>query len=118
MIRTSSTRFGFIKGTAGVVTRGCLFWLAVTSKGVAVFFCVIFLAVLKLCISCTTKQTNKQNKMLNSYNKNERGFTKFNANAESNKDAMRHHVARIYMMTQEERGRFISYEQALNETDY
>jgi hypothetical protein len=65
-------------------------------------------------------QTNKQtqNKMFNSYNKNERGFTKFNANAQSNKDAMTHHVARIYMMKQEEIGRIISYEQALNETDY
>jgi len=56
--------------------------------------------------------------MFNSYNKNERGFTKFNANAQSNKDAMTHHVARIYMMKQEEIGRIISYEQALNETDY
>ena len=63
-------------------------------------------------------QTNKQNKMYNSYKKNERGFTKFNANAQSNKDAMTHHVARIYMMKQEEIGRIISYEQALNETDY
>ncbi len=53
-----------------------------------------------------------------SYNKNERGFTKFNPNAKKNKNAMTHHIARLYMMKQEERGRIISYEQALKETDY
>ncbi len=55
---------------------------------------------------------------MNNYNKNERGFTKFNPNAESQKNAMIHHIARIYMMKQEERGRIISYEQALEETNY
>jgi len=53
-----------------------------------------------------------------SYNKNERGFTKFNPNAQSNKNAMVHHIARLYMMREEERGRIISYEQAIEETDY
>ena len=54
----------------------------------------------------------------NYYSKNERGFTKFNPNAKRDRDAMTHHVARIYMMKQEERGRIISFEQALRETDY
>ncbi len=65
-------------------------------------------------------ETLKQNKMTGqtTYKKNERGFTKHNPNAESQKNAMTHHIARIYMMKQEERGRFISYEQALKETDY
>jgi len=53
-----------------------------------------------------------------SYNKNERGFTKFNPNAQSNKNAMVHHIARLYMMREEERGRIISYDQAIEETDY
>ncbi len=53
---------------------------------------------------------------MTNYNKNERGFTKYNPNAESERNAMAHHIARIYMMQQEEKGVFISYEQALEET--
>ena len=53
-----------------------------------------------------------------SYNKNERGFTKFNKNQKTDKNAMIHHIARLYMMREEERGRIISYDQAIEETDY
>mgnify|MGYP000138184880 CR=1 FL=1 len=53
-----------------------------------------------------------------SYNKNERGFTKFNKNQQRDKNAMTQHIARLYMMREEERGRFISLAQAIEETDY
>ena len=55
---------------------------------------------------------------MTSYNKNERGFTKFNPNADKDRNAMTQHIARIYMMREEERGRFISLAQAIKETDY
>ena len=52
------------------------------------------------------------------YKSNERGFTKNNSNASFNKDLMTHHFARIYMMKMEERGKIVSYEEALEATDY
>jgi len=45
-----------------------------------------------------------------------RAFTKYNKNRKQNIEAQKHHLARLYMMIQEEKGIFISYEQALKET--
>ena len=50
-----------------------------------------------------------------SYNKSERGFAKHNKNAKFEKNLMEHHIVRLYMMTEEEKGRFISYEEAIEE---
>ena len=61
---------------------------------------------------------NNQNNYKMEYSKNERGFTKFNKDAEFQRNLQTHHIARMYMMMQEERGRIISYEQALKETNY
>ena len=47
-----------------------------------------------------------------------RGFAKYNKDAETQRNLQTHHIARLYMMKMEERGRIISYEQALEETDY
>lgn len=52
------------------------------------------------------------------YKADERGFTKNNPSAEMNKNAMAHHIARLYMMRMEERGKSVSYEEALEATDY
>ena len=45
-----------------------------------------------------------------------RGFAKHNKNQKQDNDALIHHLARLHMMMQEERGIFISYEKALEET--
>jgi len=45
-----------------------------------------------------------------------RGFAKHNKNQKQDNNALIHHLARLHMMMQEERGIIISYEQALKET--
>jgi len=62
--------------------------------------------------------TNDNDMDYSIYKKSERGFTKHNKDAKFQKNLQTHHIARLYMMMQEERGRMITYEQALEETDY
>jgi hypothetical protein len=45
-----------------------------------------------------------------------RGFAKHNKNQKQNTEAMVHHFARLHMMMEEEKGNFISYEEALEAT--
>ena len=55
---------------------------------------------------------------MQNYKSSERGFTRFNPNAKRDKNAMAYHIARLYMMREEERGRFITLQEAIKETDY
>jgi len=44
-----------------------------------------------------------------------RGFTKYNKNTKQQTEDLKHHLARLKMMMMEERGIFITYEEALKE---
>ena len=59
---------------------------------------------------------SKQNKNTHTMSHTSRGFTKYNKNQKQDNNALIHHLARLHMMMQEEKGVFISYEQALKET--
>lgn len=56
--------------------------------------------------------------MQTTYKIDERGFTKYNPEAETQKNLMIHHVARLYMMTQEEKGIIVSYKEAIDATNH
>lgn len=57
-----------------------------------------------------------ENSDYNNYKKSERGFTKFDKDSNLKRNLQEHHFARIFMMKQEEKGIFISYEEAIKQT--